>query len=1171
MEHRILVFERRHHGTLHWRSVGAGFREPIDVRGSTRAKVEKSFTDAVRARLAKLSPAARSIVPPTPATYLVDIRLELTLRGEDGKRAVHRTFPFVLSSRSLHAARAAQTFFHPFRPEDCVLVPPTTERTDVLRRALSVLWADVDDEELDRLAATGKERLHTVVLDVPVRSLRDAWSEATLGARPPARITARPMRPPLVELRKVGVDLTHAAASAELSPHRARPALDRATTAMFLPVRPEAAPDGAPWQVPPTTRSCAFVGLPGSGRTTAIERAARLLLEHDGYAVSRNLDSVSRVVRLSASTVLAGMSRFGEWEKRLLTVIDECRAYRAVLAFDDLSLLGSVGRSKESDRAFADVLEGYVARGEIAVWGEATPGGLQRLADEAPRLCALIAPIPVAPADEAEASALLFFRARRIERESGAALTPSGKPLRVEIDPLALPAVVRQARALFTGVVEPQRSMQVLARLSARLSAERDAAARRTDEAPQVRHDPARLVLETLSERTGVPLELLDGSALDPESVAARFSREVVGQPEACRAVVDLMLRIKTQLTDPKRPRAVLLFTGPTGTGKTETAKWIAKNLYGGAGRLVRFDMAEYATPGSAARLLGDEHGGLAARAREQPFSVVLLDEIEKAHPSVLYLLLQVFDEGRLLGATGRATDFTRATLVMTSNLGARAAPRAGFGGSLETEHAHAMADVARAVRDFFPPELFHRIDRVVPFRPLDASMAQAIVRRELRKLLARRGLTERRIAVSTTESLVKLATERAFDGRRGARSVKGWLESEIGSLLARHIAGERRAEQRELTLHVKEGVIAVHAEALGEAETTPLALLALPDVEDLPALRALAEQFGEPRLHEDVAESLRAARRHLAKDEHATSYALERAIVALESLRKQHERLLTPEAEAAREAFEDDMERDIRVERGRTYNRHDTRRRLALARGAAAHDEGGARSLRDHLGELLALARALPPSEEPGAHVVDVLVTSLGERAGAASFVATLADAVGRWSGEIQEVLGRTSDGALVDWMTAERSAARRESVVAAVVRVVGLGARARLSSERGTQVIVADDAPPELISVRDLPHRPERRLADTFAELEAQRVAFMEALEAGASLPPHPAPLLPRIRTVRIEHRLNGAIDVTIEDHRIGDVIAGRVSAVEQVLAPVHARLSLALPETAEQRVPR
>jgi ATP-dependent Clp protease ATP-binding subunit ClpC len=331
-------------------------------------------------------------------------------------------------------------------------------------------------------------------------------------------------------------------------------------------------------------------------------------------------------------------------------------------------------------------------------------------------------------------------------------------------------------------------------------------------------------ILVTVSQLTGLPNSILDDrEGLDLAELRAHFAARVFGQPEAVDVLVERVAMIKAGVTDPTRAFGVFLFAGPTGTGKTEVAKSLAEFLFGSAERMIRLDMSEFKNSNSLGRLIGESDGNvesLVDQIRKQPFSVVLLDELEKAHPNVWDLFLQVFDDGRLTDLRGATADFRHAIIIMTSNIGSaiQTTGRAGFSDAAPEFHA---SSVKKALERELRKEFINRIDRVVVFRALSRETMRGILRKELDAAFKRRGLRNRNWDVEWDESAVDFLLESGFTADLGARPLKRAVERHLLTPLAEMIV-TRRVPAGEQTVVIRAGNGRLAIEFSADDRTSP-------------------------------------------------------------------------------------------------------------------------------------------------------------------------------------------------------------------------------------------------------------------------------------------------------------------------------------------------------------
>lgn len=1165
----IPVYARREAEGVTMCTLGLG-RHNLRRWGPSELRVERTILDELTRVTSQLSPKELARFRMLRGIRLEHVDLELSLRGHK-RRRITGELPIVVEPRWASEDTRLVIAFHPLRPSEWFPVSEGARLAEVATTFFERSWAELEDAELSELVAPGRDFIRPLSFLARPRSLLDLLPAREPGVWDDLELDRSP-RDPSTELRvlpSLGVNETYRALEGALDPGRPRsPYRERLQHLLLGPAK----------------RPVVVTGAPGCGKSTVIARLIHDLIERDDYPTHRDLSRLHEVWRISGRRIIAGMSRVGDWEQRCIELASDARRRPVLLLADDLHTFGRLGQSRQSDRSLADFFRGPLARGELVMIGECTPEQLQRLEDDSPSFASLFTRVPVEPTTSSETLYMMLHEARSLEEQN--ALT---------FDPFTFRTILELTSDLFPRSAFPGKALDLLRGLATEAGLEATVAGRdrldRSDRSDRAGDAPPREVtaedvVSTLSRKTGLPEVMLQPSRrLPAEQVERYLGSRVLGQTEAIDAAVDLVLRIKAGLTDPDRPYGVYLFTGPTGTGKTELAGAIASYLYGSPGRLLRFDMSELSGPDAPARLIGDRwapEGILTQRIQDQPFSVVLLDEIEKAHPAVLNLLLQLFDEGRLTDARGGLADFRKSVIIMTSNLGARHRAAVGFGGDSPDT---ILLDIARAVRDHFPPELFNRIDRVVPFRPLTAVVARRIAERALSRLVARRGLARRNIFVYANEGVFDHIVREAFDAEQGARPVKRWVERTLGALLTTEIVARGSDARLQLIrIHQAAGAdtgFRLHVERLVEAEPLP-GSSALEPMIDAPlaelerrlpeALAEVRRLLGSEALRGPPPPVTTTADAPSSSDATLEDGAAYEAVYRRESLRLHLERL----EDALGRALERGEGRDpelLEAERfayTETSDEGSSRQRVFDLRQMSPGSPPLTRdAVLDTLAEVYFLGRALPSLHDPDEH--SVLIELL--RVGRARDEATRLAPDGEEEPSLLQVLLESYLTGLPEGAAVERFAVRGEDgevldgagpmdagepllrgAEHAVLEVHGLFLRALLQDEQGSHVVRSLARGTELVRVRVWSSRegsPPRRVIE---EHEERRRLFERALESGATaLPPNPEELMPAVRVLQLEPAERGEATpwIVAEDYVLGHATRVRARGLGTVLS--------------------
>lgn len=568
--------------------------------------------------------------------------------------------------------------------------------------------------------------------------------------------------------------------------------------------------------------SLLLVGESGQGKTALIHHlvSQRKALGLSGIAVWET----------TAAQLLHRLTDSGGWEGQLGKLCRELRDTGDWLYIPDFAEMFEVGQYAGNNRSMADYLRPFLTRGELTILTECTPATANQIELRAPGYLSLFARVDLPTMGTAQLQDVVRQKVQHLAQQ---------RQVQLEEGVIRETLRLQQWFTPYSGL--PGKTIQFLDALLA------DTAKRQADRVAQAD------IYARFGEETGLPDFIIDPAVpLDLAQTEAFFRRNIYGQGEAIHTILDLLVAIKTAVIRRGKPLASLLFAGPTGVGKTEMAKVLAQYLFGDRGRMIRFDMSEYRDLPALMRLTGDDgrgEGMLTAAVRQQPFSVILFDELEKVNPLFYDLLLQILGEGRLTSSTGRVADFSSTLIIMTSNIGARDFQTGGVGFvPSQDQAADAAAHFREAVQAHFRPELFNRLDRIIAFAPLSRSTLRQIVNRELQLVRQREGLRGRAIELLISQAAADHLGEVGYHPLYGARYLQRVLQRELILPLARHLVEHPTWQALDIMV---------------EAEAQGLTLL----VEKRPDL-PLAEQVVDSYHHtlEELGDAISEARRRLTR-----------------------------------------------------------------------------------------------------------------------------------------------------------------------------------------------------------------------------------------------------------------------------------------------------------------
>ncbi len=513
-----------------------------------------------------------------------------------------------------------------------------------------------------------------------------------------------------------------------------------------------------------------LIGKEGTGKHSLVHEAVYRYMEKNKEV---NEVNQQKLWHLDPTRIIAGMSVVGWWQKRFEAIIHYLRNNHKnpsikkpgpdKLLIDNVVAMLRIGKSSQNALTLSDVLKPYLEKRQLQLVLIALPEEWKIIQEKDRRFSDLFQVIRIQEASPTEAAKMVLERRKQLElrHECEFSIQAINQLFTIQRNYLKQRALPGSVVKLMDQLAVKYKYQQI--------------------DIPEVR--------EEFKSISGLSDSIFDYSiAFEKNQVYETIALGLVGQAKAAATLSEAIHLIKARLTNPNKPLGSFLFIGPTGVGKTQAAKVLAKYLKGSEEKLIRFDMNEYIDEAAVHRLIGDydqPEGQLTGKVRYEPFGILLLDEIEKAHPKVHDLLLQALDDGRLTDSLGRTVDFSNTIIIMTSNVGAtESAQRLGF----ETSYTNNDDIYGKAVENFFRPEFINRIDKIVIFRALELPHILNIARLQIKELLQRDGFVRRTTILNISKEAVEWVAHRGFNAQMGGRALKRQIEKDLTALSAEQL-----------------------------------------------------------------------------------------------------------------------------------------------------------------------------------------------------------------------------------------------------------------------------------------------------------------------------------------------------------------------------------------------